>query len=64
MCRAETVHPGLAEYRAFADRAFFAYEAAVRLGPVFAVPVHEPAPGQPVVAVAFVGRAGSMLPVR
>ena len=63
MCRVETVHPAIAEYRAFAQRAYFALEAAVRQGPVFALPLDEPAAGQPVVAVAFVGRPGATLPL-
>jgi hypothetical protein len=64
VCRVETVHRSLAEYRAFTERAFFGYEAVIRMGPVFSLPVDDPAPGQPVVTVAFVGRAGSTLPVR
>jgi hypothetical protein len=63
LCRIETVHPSLGEFRDFAQLAFFAHDPKVGNGPVFVGLLAEPAPGEPVIAVAYVGRQGSVLPM-
>jgi hypothetical protein len=64
LCRIETEHAGLDDYRAFVQRAFFSHDAKqVSIGPVFANPPGEPRHGEPVVAVVYVGREGTVLPM-
>jgi hypothetical protein len=63
LCRIETVHPSVDEFRDFVARAFLAPDAKVASGPVFAGLLTEPARGEAVVAVAYVGRDGSPLPM-
>ncbi len=62
LCRVETVHPDVDDFRDFMRRAF---QDSTRIanGPAFVSLVDEPEPGQPVVAVAYVGREGSRLPM-
>ncbi len=62
LCRIETAHLGLDELRDFAQRAFQGANP-VSKGPVFFSLLGEPEPGQPVVAVAYVGREGAELPM-
>jgi hypothetical protein len=63
LCRIETVHRGLDEFRAFVHRAFLTRDTKVSNGPVFAGLLMEPAQGERVVAVAYVGREGTALPM-
>lgn len=63
LCRVETMHRGLAEVREFARRAFQELPR-VSNGPAFLSPLDEPAPGMPVVAVAYIGCEGTALPIR
>jgi hypothetical protein len=62
LCRVETAHPGVDEFRDFVQRAFQDL-SRVSNGPAFVTLLEEPAPGRPVVAVAYVGREGTTLPV-
>ena len=63
LCRVETLHAGMDDFRDFVQRAFAGHPlAAVSNGPVFVNLLEEPAPGRPVVAVAYVGREGTALP--
>jgi hypothetical protein len=63
LCRVETQHAGFDDFRDFVQRAFQGQPVApVSNGPVFVNLLEEPAPGKPVVAVAYVGREGTALP--
>ncbi|HTE53459.1 MAG TPA: hypothetical protein VK698_21540 [Kofleriaceae bacterium] len=64
LCRVETVHANIDEFRTFADRAYMTVDPTrVSNGPVFAGLVHAPVEGEPLVAVAYLGREGSVLPL-
>ena len=65
LCRIETMHPSLDEFRDFAQRGYLTLDFATRIspGPVFVGLLAPPVEGQPVIAVAFLGREGSVLPV-
>lgn len=62
LCRVETVHRGLDELREFAHRAF-QESPRVTNGPAFISMLEEPVAGKPVVAVVYIGRAGTVLPM-
>jgi hypothetical protein len=61
MCRLETVHAGPDEFRDFAQRAFLTRGSRITSGPVFTGLVPGQRPGEPVVAVAYVGRDDATL---
>jgi hypothetical protein len=62
MCRIETSHPGREELGQLVRSTYYASDpAGVLNGPFFATVLSEAAPGQPLVAVAFVGRQGMQL---
>jgi hypothetical protein len=62
LCRIETVHLGVDQLRDFVQHAF---QDVPRVwnGPAFVSLLDEPTPGTPVVAVAYVGREGTQLPL-
>jgi hypothetical protein len=62
LCRIETVHPDLAGFQRYVGDAFAALDARIATSPVMASVLGDPAPGQPVIAVAFIGREGTELP--
>jgi hypothetical protein len=64
LCRIETMHPSVEEFRDFVQRGYLTLDFATRVsnGPVFATLLAPPAAGQPVVGVAFLGRDGAVLP--
>lgn len=64
LCRVETEHASLDEFQDFVQRAFLTHDSTrVSNGPVFVGLLAEPAQGEPVVAVAYVGREGALLPM-
>ena len=64
LCRVETTHPSLDGFRDFVQRAYLTPEPArVSNGPVLASVLAEPVAGQPVIAVAYLGKEGSALPM-
>jgi hypothetical protein len=62
LCRVETVHRGTDELKEFAHRAF-QESPRVTNGPAFISLLEDPVPGRPVVAVIYVGREGTVLPM-
>jgi hypothetical protein len=66
LCRIETMHPSLEEFRDFVQRGYLALDFATRVsnGPVFVGLLASPVEGQPVFGVAFLGRDGAVLPTR
>lgn len=60
LCRVETVHARLDEFRDFVKRAF-QDTPPVSSGPVFVSLLEEPASGRPVVAVAYIGSDSTAL---
>jgi hypothetical protein len=64
LCRIETMHPSLEEFRDFVQRGYLTLDLATRVstGPVFVGLLAPPVEGQPVVGVAFLGRDGAVLP--
>jgi hypothetical protein len=64
LCRIETMHANLGDFRDFMQRAYLTPDTTTRVsnGPVFAGLLAQPVEGQPVVAVAFLGREGTILP--
>jgi hypothetical protein len=63
LCRVETVHASPEDFREFVRRAFQTPDSKVANHPVFAGLVAGSAPGEPVVAVVYLGREGTMLPM-
>lgn len=63
-CRIETMHPSVEVFRDFVQRGYLTLDFATRVsnGPVFVGLLAPPVEGQPVVAVAFLGRDGAVLP--
>lgn len=63
LCRIETVHPNLEEFRDFVQRGYLTLDFATRVsnGPVFVALLAPPVEGQPVVGVAFLGLDGTTL---
>jgi hypothetical protein len=63
LCRIETVHPSVEEYRDFVQRGYLTLDFATRVsnGPVFVALLAPPGQGQPVVGVAFLGLDGTTL---
>jgi hypothetical protein len=64
LCRIETVHPSVEEFRDFVQGGYLTLDLATRVstGPVFVGLLAPPVEGQPVVGVAFLGRDGAVLP--
>jgi len=64
LCRIETLHPSVEEFRDFVQRGYLTLDVATRVsnGPVFVGLLAPPVEGQPVVGVAFLGRDGTTLP--
>jgi hypothetical protein len=64
LCRIETMHPSLEDFRGFMQRAYLTPDPMTRVanGPIFAALLAQPVEGQPVIAVAFVGRDGTVMP--
>jgi len=64
LCRIETLHPSVEEFRDFVQRGYLTLDFATRVsnGPVFVALLAPPVEGQPVVGVAFLGRDGTTLP--
>jgi hypothetical protein len=62
LCRIETSHTGVDEYRAFVQRAFLTSETRLWDAGFFAGVLAEPEPGQPIVNVAYLAREGQNLP--
>jgi hypothetical protein len=62
LCRLETMHASLDDFRGFMQHAFHAPDAGTRVsnGPVLAALLAPPVAGQPVIAVAYLGREGSV----
>lgn len=61
MCRIETTHLDAGEFHDFMKRGFLAHDAPLATRPVLAGMPAEPRPGQPVLAVAYVGRDGAAM---
>jgi hypothetical protein len=61
LCRIETSHAGLDEYRDFVERAFLGQTELWNAGFYTNVLV-DPVPGQPVITVAYLAREGQSLP--
>jgi hypothetical protein len=61
-CRIETMHAGVDEFRDFVQRAF-QDQTPISTGPAFVSLLEEPRQGEPVIAVAYVAREGSVLPM-
>jgi hypothetical protein len=64
LCRIETVHPTVEDYRDFVQRGYVTLDFATRItrGPALVALLAEPVEGQPVVAAAILGREGADLP--
>ena len=63
MCRIETEHTSIDEFHEFIRRAFQTPESKIATAPVFAGPLAAPKPGAPLVAVAYLAREGTTLPM-
>jgi hypothetical protein len=61
LCRIEAVHVGVAEHRQFVQRAFLEPTRVASDG-FYAGLLDEPAAGQPVTTVAYLARAGHVMP--
>jgi hypothetical protein len=64
LCRIEIEHAAVDDHREFLQRAFLAHDSTrASSGPVFASPPAQAGDGDPMVAVIFVGREGTALPM-
>jgi hypothetical protein len=61
LCRIETSHAGVTEYRDFVKRTFLGQPELWNAG-FFTNVIADPVPGQPVVTVAYLAREGQSLP--
>jgi hypothetical protein len=61
LCRIETSHAGVTEYRDFVQRTFLGQAELWNAG-FFTNVVADPVPGQPVITVAYLAREGQSLP--
>lgn len=64
LCRVETVHPSFEAFESYVQAAYAATSGQrITNGPILASLLSPPVDGQPVVAVAFLGRKGAPLPI-
>lgn len=61
LCRIETSHAGVTEYRDFVQRTFLGQAELWNAG-FFTNVIADPVPGQPVITVAYLAREGQSLP--
>jgi hypothetical protein len=63
LCRIETAHTSLQEFHGFIHRAFQTSESKIASAPVFAGPLANAVPGEPLIVVAYLGSEGGTLPM-